>query len=267
MGLPYCRLARLLPTVGCEADAATVHTVDEKTVDGRESSGPMAFLPDGSYSLSWPDAPAEGGLKWQVEHGLVDNTGLRIRVTLTLERSSKSEQPVLTSVKVARERWDSAFQKGESLSSCGGKMRGFADDPRLVKTTIEGAWTSEQHIFTPVSGRFDVVNETVEMDRQLKESNVNVLLPAGVWVKVGEAEGGAFAVSASWMQGEETSTSATRVYGHDGALQVRLSLLQLYSVLVAFSSVDSRRFCLHKPASSLSALLNGSAQVITTSNG
>ncbi|GAQ82273.1 hypothetical protein KFL_001060050 [Klebsormidium nitens] len=218
-GTVLFKLARLLPTVGCEADAATVHTVDEKTADGRESSGPIAFLPDGSYSLSWPTASAEGGQKWQVEHGLVDSSGLRIRVTLTLERPSMSAQPALTSVKVARERWDSAFEKGESLSSCGGKMRGFADDPRLVKTTIEGAWSADQHIFTPTSKGFDVVNKTVEVDRKLRESDVNVLLPAGVWVKVGEAEGGGFAVLASWVQGEETGTSAERVYGHDGALQ------------------------------------------------
>lgn len=194
----------------------------ERTADSREFSGPLAFLPDGSYSLSWPHAAAEGGLSWQVEHGLVDNTGLRVRVSLYLERPSQEAQPVLTSIKVARERWDSQFDKGESLSSCGGKMRGFADDPRLAKAMLEGAWSAERHVFTTTdSSGFQVDHEIVKVDRRVGENSVNVLLPAGVWVRVGEAQDGAFTVSAGWVQSEDRGTTASRLYGKDGALQVR----------------------------------------------
>lgn len=50
---------KLLPTVGCEADAATRHTIDERSLGGTESrASAFAFHSSGSYVSVWPVSDA-----------------------------------------------------------------------------------------------------------------------------------------------------------------------------------------------------------------
>uniref|UniRef100_M8CWM1 DUF3598 domain-containing protein n=1 Tax=Aegilops tauschii TaxID=37682 RepID=M8CWM1_AEGTA len=80
-GALHYRLVRLLPTVGCEADAATVHTSHQRHV-----SSATAFAyggAGGSYVATWPKGPSA---VLEVEHCIChpDNAEVRVRLVQTV---------------------------------------------------------------------------------------------------------------------------------------------------------------------------------------
>lgn len=137
---------RLLPTVGCEADAATVHSVE--VCDVTQSASALAYHPSGSYSAVWRGKRVENetkatgpgkevsreGDEIEVEQCLVHDK-MRIRVLQRLDRRRR--------VLMFREAWEGPFRNGESLGGCAAVSQAFATRERLEAKSLVGKWNSE----------------------------------------------------------------------------------------------------------------------------
>ena len=79
------KLKRLMPTVGCEADAVAFNEEQQRTEFVQESVAPCSvFLPDGSYSL--PCSLAGHPTKARAEHCFQTSDEERVRIVQLLSR-------------------------------------------------------------------------------------------------------------------------------------------------------------------------------------
>lgn len=138
------KLIRLLPTVGCEADAATRYSVDQRSIT-TSSCTAFAYHPTtGCYVAAW----AASTLELELEHCLIDprDKESRVRIIQVLRRGNDDSNPTplplleLKTVKVFREQWYGPFRDGDQLGGCAIRDSAFASTPPLDASQITGVW-------------------------------------------------------------------------------------------------------------------------------
>jgi hypothetical protein len=150
-GKLWYKVIRFLPTVGCEADAATTFSVEEcSTQEGgaAAAASALAYHKNGSYTAVWRgqptilENPGSGPGKLVVREGeglaveqclvVQDNNGrTRVRVLHQL-------LPKRNSITVYRESWEGPFRNGESLGGCASGTSAFATQTRLEASSLAG---------------------------------------------------------------------------------------------------------------------------------
>lgn len=141
------KLIKLLPTVGCEADAATRHSIDERNIGGSNSNVyAFAYQSSGCYVAVWPTKDLGTHRLMELEHCLVDpqNRESRVRVIqVVLVQDSKL---VLQSIKVFAEQWYGPFRNGEQLGGCAIRDSTFAATEALKSSEVAGVWQVENAV-------------------------------------------------------------------------------------------------------------------------
>ena len=129
----HYRLVRLLPTVGCEADAATVHTSHQRHA---ASAAAFAYAAAGSYVAAWPKGPAP---VLEVEHCVVrpGSAEVRVRVVQTVALGNEAR---LRGIKVFSEQWYGPFRNGDQLGGCAFRETAFAAGEKLDVAEVLGQW-------------------------------------------------------------------------------------------------------------------------------
>lgn len=120
---------KLLPTVGCEADAATVHTIQERNI---ATAAAFAYQSSGCYVAVWLNKMIE------LEHCLIDprNKKSRVRIIQILEFPELK----LSSVRVFVEQWYGPFRNGDQLGGCSVRDSAFAATQPLKASQVSGLW-------------------------------------------------------------------------------------------------------------------------------
>ncbi|EFN58401.1 hypothetical protein CHLNCDRAFT_140331 [Chlorella variabilis] len=132
---------RMMPTVGCEADAIAYTQAACKLFQSSTDTGAATVAPDGSYSQGPHDISAADCTKAALEQCLVvEPRRRRLRVVHNLRRTGGEGRWVLDSVEVHNERYDSPYRGKVELSGCGGGMKAFAGDQRLAAEAVQGSW-------------------------------------------------------------------------------------------------------------------------------
>ena len=145
-GQLWYKIQRLLPTVGCEADAATIHSVEE--CDAQIHASALAYHEGGSYTGVWrgkrvmKEKQGTGpgkvilreGDELGVEQCLVHN---RSRVRVFQELNARRR------ILVSRETWEGPFRNGESLGGCAISSSAFATQACLLASELSGSWETE----------------------------------------------------------------------------------------------------------------------------
>lgn len=139
----WYKVMRLHPTVGCEADAATVYSVEKS--DMKQNASALAYHKSGSYTAVWrgkrvtnekqgtgpgKEVTREGD-EIEVEQCLVHEK-TRIRVLQKLGRRRH--------VLIFREAWEGPFRNGESLGGCAAITQAFATQTPLHTSALTGKW-------------------------------------------------------------------------------------------------------------------------------
>lgn len=237
------KLIRLLPTVGCEADAATQYSVDERQAADTDSGVEfIAFHVSGSYVALWPGKrvlrenyglgnPSKRFLHernkhgtFEVEHCLVQEGNPRFRVRLfqhvvmqELHENGRSI-PVLKSITIQREKWESEFRNGELLGGCATSGSAFAITPCLQALDLAGSWHYDN--FAAESGKYLVgTNELVHIGSSFERREVpkNVLsLPKGLWSEMKLLEDGHFLMRAGWLVSDDIALTSICEFWGDG---------------------------------------------------
>ena len=162
------RVRRLLPSVGCEADATAF--VDEAVVGASSASSsssssssspdaPRFFLataPDGGYALVPSRLSAAGDAPTRVEACLPLEErapgGGRRRLRLVLFADADASSSSLKTVEVHSETFDSPYcVSGATLSGCGGSVPQFSSKERTAAEELDGSGGSGPLSWAPVA--------------------------------------------------------------------------------------------------------------------
>ncbi|KAK7280072.1 hypothetical protein RJT34_25134 [Clitoria ternatea] len=179
---------QLLPTVGCEADAATRYSVDERNVGGGNSGvTAFAYQSSGSYVAVWQKKDN----LLELEHCLINPQDFESRVRIIqLIHVSNSREMVLQSIRVFREQWYGPFRNGEQLGGCAIRDSAFASTAPMSVSDVTGIWQGSKAVAT-----FSTPNTIFgELLGDLVLNSVrdgdNILLPKQLWCSLKQGKDG-----------------------------------------------------------------------------
>jgi hypothetical protein len=135
---------KLLPTVGCEADAATRYSIDERSIGGGEDNNKVsafAYQASGSYVAVWPIEDLGTHKLLELEYCMVNPQDRESRVRIIqVVRVDSEKKMVLQKVRVFREQWYGPFRNGEQLGGCAIRDSGFAATDATEALQVVGVW-------------------------------------------------------------------------------------------------------------------------------
>ncbi|KAK9112392.1 hypothetical protein Scep_019911 [Stephania cephalantha] len=185
------KLIKLLPTVGCEADAATQHSIDERNVGGVDNkASAFAYHSNGSYVVLWPvGGNGDFGLL-EVEHCLVHPQDRESRVRIIQVIRVGNGLMSLESVKIFREQWYGPFRNGDQLGGCAIRETGFASTATLNGLDVVGVWHGS-HVAANFQNQTGVFQELADGKPQklVRDERGLVLLPKQLWCSLMETNG------------------------------------------------------------------------------
>lgn len=137
---------QLLPTVGCEADAATRYSVDERKVGGENSElTAFAYQSSGSYVAVWQKKDN----LLELEYCLINPQDRESRVRIIkLIRVLNNTEMVLQSIRVFREQWYGPFRNGDQLGGCAIRDSAFASTAPMTASDVTGIWQGSKAVAT-----------------------------------------------------------------------------------------------------------------------
>lgn len=135
------KLIKLLPTVGCEADAATRYSVDKRTAGGKENAAlALGYSVSGGYVAVWGVEGFGGKRELEVEHCLVVPGNGEVRVRVVMVVRVEEARLEMAGVRVFSEKWYGPWRNGEQLGGCAVGESGFALGERVEVGDVVGVW-------------------------------------------------------------------------------------------------------------------------------
>lgn len=146
------KLIKLLPTVGCEADAATRYSIDEKNIGGlNDKVSAFAYQSSGCYVAVWPIENKGSYNLMELEHCLINPQDRESRVRVIQVIHLENTKMVLQSIKVFCEQWYGPFRNGDQLGGCAIRDSAFASTAILEASEVVGIWQGPNAV-----AKFDV---------------------------------------------------------------------------------------------------------------
>ncbi|XP_050887935.1 uncharacterized protein LOC127093077 [Lathyrus oleraceus] len=203
------RSIQLLPTVGCEADAATVYSSDERKVGG-ENSGvtTFAYQSSGSYVAVWQKKDDVT----ELEYCLINPQDFESRVRIIQRiRVSNNTEIKLQGVRVFREQWYGPFRNGDQLGGCAIRDSAFASTAPMIASDIAGIWQGSKAITTFSATNTEIFRELLDagLQKSVRDGENNVLLPKQLWCSLKQNKDGETISEAGWLldQGQAITSS------------------------------------------------------------
>ncbi|CAA7054267.1 unnamed protein product [Microthlaspi erraticum] len=187
---------KLLPTVGCEADAATRYSIGERSI--KTSPFPLAFSysVNGSYVAVWP----LGENILELEHCLFNPNDKESRVRIFQVLRLEETKMLLQSVKVFCELWYGPFRDGDQLGGCAMRSSGFASTPTTPASVVAGSWRALLATTTTSNAQACVQQVTGEKVIDIvREEKDLLLLPKDLWCELQQGKDGERAFSIGWL--------------------------------------------------------------------
>ncbi|KAL8267965.1 hypothetical protein R6Q59_001763 [Mikania micrantha] len=192
-GSAMYKLVRLLPTVGCEADAATRFSVDERIIGGEDNMvSSFAYQSSGCYTAVWSTKKLESSIVLELEHCLIDPRDKESRVRVIQIVGVDGNKLVLKNIKVFVEQWYGPFRNGEQLGGCSIRDSAFATAQTLSGSEVSGMW-QRSNSRASFQDSHNILQELVAVDgteKCLRYKDDLVLLPKNLWSSMVETENG-----------------------------------------------------------------------------
>lgn len=196
---------KLLPTVGCEADAATRYSIDERTAGGGEENNKVsafAYQASGSYVAVWPIEEQGTFKQLELESCLVNPQDRESRVRIIqFVRVDSEKKMVLQKVQVFREQWYGPFRNGEQLGGCAIKDSGFAATDAMEALQVVGVWQGPRAVATFDHSEKDLLQELLDDGVQKSERDETslILLPKQLWCSIKESTDDETYTEVGWL--------------------------------------------------------------------
>ncbi|KAK8622350.1 hypothetical protein V6N13_117271 [Hibiscus sabdariffa] len=209
---------KLLPTVGCEADAATRYSIDERNVGGIDNEvSAFAYHSSGCYTAVWP--VANNGLL-ELEHCLINPRDRESRVRVIQVVRVDGTKFVLHSVRVFCEQWYGPFRNGDQLGGCAIRDSAFASTTATKVSDAVGVWQGPNAIASFGSSGDNFLQELKEngvMKSKRNESNL-ILLPKQLWCSLKES-GGETCSEVGWLFDQGKAITSRCCFSTEGKLK------------------------------------------------
>jgi len=162
-GMSYT-LRKLMPTVGCEADA--IAFTEDRTLGFQRDSSNFAFSADGKSTASPGKSMKDSNVfECRAEHIIPIKEDRRVRMTHIFKKMGPDRVWTVHAVEVHIERRDGPFTGKRELAGCGGGMDAFAKREPVQIDELKGsqwfiasdiAGDTEHHLRCPkrVHGNF-----------------------------------------------------------------------------------------------------------------
>ncbi|KAK7391076.1 hypothetical protein VNO78_19421 [Psophocarpus tetragonolobus] len=179
---------QLLPTVGCEADAATQYNVDERKVGG-ENNGLAAFAyqSSGSYVAIWQKKDN----LLELEYCLINPQDCESRVRIIqLIHVLDKKQMVLQGIRVFREQWYGPFRNGDQLGGCAIRDSAFASTAPMSASDVAGIWKGSKAVATFGTANNDIFQELFDdnVQKSIRDGDSSILLPKQLWCSLKQSK-------------------------------------------------------------------------------
>lgn len=137
------RTIELLPTVGCEADAATRYSILERNVGGVNNKvSAFAYQSSGCYVSVLPVEDKGSYKLLELEYCLINPQDKESRVRIIQIIRIDNMKMILQKLRVLCEQWYGPFRNGEQLGGCAIRDSAFASTPALEVSKVVGTWRS-----------------------------------------------------------------------------------------------------------------------------
>ncbi|XP_057964884.1 uncharacterized protein LOC131155644 isoform X2 [Malania oleifera] len=219
------KLIKLLPTVGCEADAATQYSIDERKIGGSDNRiSAFAYQSSGCYVAVWlmenPQIDGTSSLL-ELEHCLVDPKNRESRVRIIQSVRVDNTKMVLQNVKVFREQWYGPFRNGEQLGGCAVHESGFASTDTMKGSEINGVWQGPVSVARFQSSEANIFQEFTDesVQKLVRDERDIIFLPKQLWCSLNEAVGGETCGEVGWMLDSGHAITSRCVFSSDAKLK------------------------------------------------
>ncbi|CAN6544851.1 unnamed protein product [Malus baccata var. baccata] len=172
----------LLPTVGCEADAATRYRVIEKTVGGLSNKIFAFAFQCSRYYVSLQE----------LEYCLINPQDKESRVRIIQVIRIENEKMMLQNIRVYCENWYGPFRNGDQLGGCAIRDSAFACTAALEASEVVGTWRGLGAVASFRGTQNNVLQELLVNSEQssMRDESGLVLLPKRLWCSIKESKDG-----------------------------------------------------------------------------
>lgn len=204
-----CKLIKLLPTVGCEADAATPYTTHHRNMGGDCPGSTLVSAlayeaATGCYVALWlpSSAAAAPSRLLELEHCLVDprNRRSRIRIiqSLCVDEGGRIK---LQKIGVFVEQWYGPFQNGQQLGGCAVLDSAFASTPALKASKVSGVWEGPVAVASFQTSQISEFQELKDdgWRKSSRDEHDLILLPKQLWCSLCEGNDGETCAEVGWV--------------------------------------------------------------------
>lgn len=217
----FYKLIKLLPTVGCEADAATRYSIDVRNIGGVDNKvSAFAYNSSGCYAAVWPMADNGVFKVLELEHCLVDPQNRESRVRIVQVIRVEETLLLMQSVRVYCEQWYGPFQNGEQLGGCSIRDSAFAASDATKISEVMGAWHGTSSV-TSFQSQNNILQELVDNKPQklVRDDNGLILLPKQLWCSLKERESGETCGEVGWLLHKGRAITSRCIFSVDGNLK------------------------------------------------
>ncbi|GLJ39194.1 hypothetical protein SUGI_0799050 [Cryptomeria japonica] len=234
---------KLLPTVGCEADAASRHNVDERQIGGNDNHvSCFAFHSSGCYIAAWPSRNPKNGSYMpsieesiekkdrcntiEIEHCLIEGTNSESRVRIIQQidlgeiNKEQKTKPRLQKIAVYSEQWYGPFRNGEQLGGCAIGISAFASTSPLHASQLVGTWET-QNLVAEFKNESDLFKELADDGSEYVKREVEdlVFLPKNLWCVFRIIDNDHFISEAGWLTDPQNAVTSNYEFSRDGKLK------------------------------------------------
>ncbi|KAG9442501.1 hypothetical protein H6P81_018355 [Aristolochia fimbriata] len=218
----FYKSIKLLPTVGCEADAATQYSIDERHIGGLNNKvSTFAYHSTGSYAATWPVEDNTGYKLLELEHCLVDPRNHESRVRLTQVVRVEGTTMTLQNIKVLCEQWYGPFRNGDQLGGCAIRDSGFASTEALKVSEVVGVWEGPTSVASFQNPHTTILQELVghKLRKSQRDQDGLVPLPRHLWCSFKENEAGEICGEVGWLLDRGQALCSRFVFSVEGSLK------------------------------------------------
>ncbi|KAL1827870.1 hypothetical protein ACET3Z_006282 [Daucus carota] len=215
------KLIKLLPTVGCEADAATRHSIDERHIGGAENNvSAFAYQSNGSYAAVWCVKTQDTYNLLELEHCLVHPQDQESRVRIIQGIRVENSKFKMQNIKVFIEQWYGPFRNGESLGGCSIRDTAFACTEALNSSEVAGIWQGLSSVAIFHNSQEKNIQEFVQNKTQnlTRDGSNLVLLPRKLWCSMKEDKGETHC-EVGWLFSEGNAITSTCTFSSNAELK------------------------------------------------
>ncbi|KAG4160679.1 hypothetical protein ERO13_D01G012700v2 [Gossypium hirsutum] len=209
---------KLLPTVGCEADAATRYSIEEKNIGGVDNEvSAFAYHSSGCYTAIW--SVADKNLL-ELEHCLINPRDRESRVRIIQVVRVDGTKFVLQNVRVFCEQWYGPFRNGDQLGGCAIRDSAFASTAATNASDVGGVWKGSNAAASFDSSGDNFLEELKAngVMKSIRDGSNLILLPKQLWCSLMDS-GGETCIEVGWLYDQGYAITSRCCFSREGKLK------------------------------------------------